>query len=63
MFRELPSLSPITLTLFCLLGERYDFGSTTFNRGELKKTGTWAQSGYGKHKPETNEPAGSILPQ
>jgi len=40
-------------------------GSTTFNRDgleNLKKAGTLAQSGCEKRKPETNEPAGSILP-
>jgi hypothetical protein len=38
-------------------------GSSTFNRGRLKKTGTLAQSGYENNEPETHEPTGSMLPK
>jgi hypothetical protein len=38
-------------------------GSSTFNRGRLKKTGTLAQSGYENNEPETQEPTGSMLPK
>jgi hypothetical protein len=40
-----------------------ELGSSTFNRGRLKKTGTLAQSGYENNQPETHEPTGSMLPK
>jgi UDP-N-acetylglucosamine 2-epimerase len=57
---EIPALGKLVLLV---MREMTEWGSSTFNRGRLKKTGTLAQSGYENNQPETHEPTGSMLPK